>query len=101
MVWRSLAKAQPQARDVQVCHDGALKQPCNRVMTTVPHDECTKGSTAMSSSKRVCPGRWLVLLELRLPWHLHRVEHPTWVKIAKLMTRALALSDLGSEDACC
>jgi hypothetical protein len=49
-------------------------------MTTVPNDECIKVSTAMSSSKRVYPGRGLILPALRLPWHLHRVDHPTGVK---------------------
>jgi len=51
MVWRSVAKDQPQARQVKVCHEGAGKRPGNRGMTTVPNDECTKVSTAMSSRK--------------------------------------------------
>jgi len=56
-VWRSVVKDQPQAKAVKVCHDGAGKRPCNKGMTTVPQDEGIKVSTAMSSSKRVCPGR--------------------------------------------
>jgi hypothetical protein len=43
------------AKAVKVCHDGAGKRPCNKGMTTVPQDEGIKVSTAMSSSKRVCP----------------------------------------------
>ena len=27
MVWRSPDKAQPQAKEVKVCHDGAVKIP--------------------------------------------------------------------------
>src|SRR5262249_39518639 len=61
IVWRSVAKAQPQARSTQCCQDGAVKTPCNNPMTNVPNDDTTKVSTVTvtSSPKTVCVGNGL------------------------------------------
>ena len=49
MVWRPEARAQPEAREVKFCHEGALSTPCHTVITKVPNDEVKKVSTAVSS----------------------------------------------------
>jgi hypothetical protein len=71
-----VAKAQPQARDVKVCHDGTVKRPCKRGIITVPKDECTKVSTAISSSKRVYPNQMTHLTGVEVAVALAYVEHP-------------------------
>jgi len=49
MVWRPEARAQPEAREVKWCQEGALSTPCHTVITKVPNDEVKKVSTAVSS----------------------------------------------------
>jgi hypothetical protein len=49
MVWRPEARAHPEAREVKLCHEGALSTPCQNVITKVPNDEVKKVSTAVSS----------------------------------------------------
>jgi len=49
MVCRPQARAQPEAKEVRVCQAGALRPPCPKVITKVPHDEVKKASTAVSS----------------------------------------------------
>ena len=49
MVCRPQARAQPEAKEVKFCQEGALSTPCYKVITKVPNDAVKKASTAVSS----------------------------------------------------
>lgn len=51
------AKAPPQAKNTQVCQDGAVKRPGTNLLPKVLHDEARHRATAMSSHTRVRQGR--------------------------------------------
>ena len=54
LVWRSpLATAHPYASTVNVCQDGAVHRPANKLMTNTPKDDTIKAALARSSSTTV------------------------------------------------